>query len=184
MLSVFLDRSPTLLFGTESLVELAPDTRPLSLWESVCLYPAPAPSLHWGFKCTLHAQILCGCWGPDGAQVLVLSWQPLPTEPPLQPPHYLHNRSKTKKHCRPSSTSKPLSQAAESYLYSFQTSHVLPGFCLTMCLASALESVSADIALPIGSSAPISKKMQHSTPPAVPHMAPLKCSQASCKVDS
>jgi hypothetical protein len=36
-----------------------------------------------------------------------------------------------------------------------------------MCLASALESVSADITLPIGSSPPISKKMQHSTPPEI-----------------
>jgi hypothetical protein len=43
-----------------------------------------------------------------------------------------------------------------------------------MCLASALESVSADITLPIGSSPPISKKMQHSTPPEILWRVSLK----------
>ena len=38
-------------------------------------------------------------------------------------------------------------QSFESYLYSLQTSHVLHGSCLTVCLTSAHESVSADIAL-------------------------------------
>jgi hypothetical protein len=43
-------------------------------------------------------------YGGVVSQTLVL-WKnnkhgQLTAEPPLQPPHYLHNRSKTKKHCR------------------------------------------------------------------------------------
>ena len=57
--------------------------------------------------------------------------------------------------CRASYASKPPSQSVESYLYSLQTSHVLHGSCLIMCLSSARESdlakvhTSADITLPI-----------------------------------
>ena len=43
----------------------------------------------------------------------------------------------------------PLSLSIHSYLSSLQTSCVLHGSCLTTCLASAHESISADITLPI-----------------------------------
>jgi hypothetical protein len=43
---------------------------------------------------------------------------------------------------------KPLSLSIPSYLYSLQTSCVLHGSCLSKCLVSVPESVSADITLP------------------------------------
>jgi hypothetical protein len=52
-------------------------------------------------------------------------------------------RCETKKYCKGSSLSKPLSQSIESYFNSLQTSHVLHGSCLTICLASAHDSVLA-----------------------------------------
>jgi hypothetical protein len=54
-------------------------------------------------------------------------------------------RSETKNRCKASSTSKPLLQSAESYLYTLQTSRVLLGSCLTMCIALAHESVLANL---------------------------------------
>ena len=47
------------------------------------------------------------------------------------------NRNETKKRCY----KQALSQSVESYLYSLQTSLVLHGSCLIMCLASACDSV-------------------------------------------
>lgn len=43
----------------------------------------------------------------------------------------VRRRLETKKHCRASCTSKPISQSAQSYLYALPTSRVLHGPCLT-----------------------------------------------------
>jgi hypothetical protein len=63
-------------------------------------------------------------------------------------------RLQTDKCCTASSTSKPssASHTVKSFLSSLQTSRVLHGSCLSMCLESAQESILADITLPISPS--------------------------------
>jgi hypothetical protein len=57
----------------------------------------------------------------------------------------------------------PQSLSFESYLYSLQTSRVLHGSGLSMCLASTCESVSADITVPTGRVLRSGKKLQDTT---------------------
>jgi hypothetical protein len=58
-------------------------------------------------------------------------------------------RCETKKHCKASYASKPLFVSIGSYLYSLQTPLTLNWSCFSKCLASAHESVSAEIIMPI-----------------------------------